>query len=352
MESNKVEFNSFYLEAKKNCLVFFAKSELIKIEKIIPVSTDLEILQTGKIIVNGFLLNEFAQKTNQDVEISVLEKKILVLQTKSYKVDLNLLDLDEFWSSSHFDVAGTNIIFSKQNFHNIINQVSYATQSRDGRLLFQGINLRVSDQHLVATATDGSRIARLALLSFSEKLDVTLHTTTIFEVFRILDSEQIDKVHITFGTEGVFFQIGKGIRLFSKIIGGSEPFPNTENQFVDNFETTVVCNRQELINAVARAEIIFEKNTLPSVLFKVENKQFLVSSPESSELGFFEEKIKTITISGNNQKLSLQAKFVLATLKSLPFDDVVICFSPSDGPVFFAGDKNKKLKALILPIWV
>lgn len=217
--------------------------------------------------------------------------------------------------------------------------------------MFRGVNLRTKSNELVATATDGSRIARCVLFPFDQGLDLVLQLLTITEVARISESEKTEEIHATFGKERVLFQIGKGIKLLSRILEGPKKFPDTEKHFISSFETVVECQKDELIRAIEKAGVIFKKEDVPSFVFRVEGQRFLVSSLENIEIGSFEQKVNAQIISKNTTKKStLQTKFVLSALKSLPNQEVVISFSPEDGPVLFANKSKENLKALVLPV--
>ena len=349
---DSTQFNSFFLEAKKDCLVVFAKNQLMEVERIVPTDENLKVLSPGKIIVSAFVLNEIVQRTKQPICLESSEKTIAILRTKSYETKINLLDLDQFWNNVRFDVQGTQTSVSVEVLHNLFNRVGYAVLTKDGKPEFRGINLRTQDQNLVATATDGSRIARFVLFSFEEKLDTVLYPATIAEVARISELEKIEEIYATFGEKKVLFQIGKGIKLSSRILAGPKEFPNTEKHFLSSYETVVKCQKDELIDAIEKAGIIFKKEDIPSVVFRVEENQFFVSSLDSIEIGFFEQKIDVETIFGSNKKTTLQTKFVLNALKSLPGSVVVVSFSPEDGPVLFTNKDNDSLKALVLPVWI
>lgn len=196
------------------------------------------------------------------------------------------------------------------------------------------------------------RIARSVLFPSEDDFDLVMYPQTISEVIRIADLEKMQEIHATFGETAVLFQIGKGIKLFSRILAGPKKFPDTEKQFLHPFETFVECTKSELIDAVDKAGIIFKKDDIPSVVFLVEKKEFRVNSLENSEIGSFEQKITTTKITGENKKIVLQTRFVLSALKSLPESDIVVSFSVDDGPVLFTNKGCDNLKTLILPVWV
>lgn len=106
VSKNSPKFNSFFLETKNDYMVASAKNELITVERIISASDDLKILRTGKMIVNAFVLNEIVQRTDQAINLEVVEKNFAILHTEKYETKINLLDLEQFWSGFQFDVDG------------------------------------------------------------------------------------------------------------------------------------------------------------------------------------------------------------------------------------------------------
>ena len=350
--NQSAEFESFFFDAKEDCLVVYAKNERTQIERIIPTSTELEILSPGKMIIGSYILNEIVQRTNETIFLETSEKTVAKLCTTTYEAEINLLDLDQFWSDIKFSVDGVQTIIRVEDLQKLINQVGYAVLTGNGRDIFRGVNLRTKSNELVATATDGSRIARCVLFPFDQDLDIVLRLLTITEVARISESEKTEEIHATFGKERVLFQIGKGIKLLSRILEGPKRFPDTEKQFISSFETVVECQKDELIRAIEKAGVIFKKEDVPSFVFRVEGQRFLVSSLENIEIGSFEQKVNAQIISKNTKKSTLQTKFVLSALKSLPNQEVVISFPPEDGPILFTNKSKKNLKALVLPVWI
>ena len=244
-------------------------------------------------------------------------------------------------------MIGEKSLFTRNDIRLLINQISYATQNKEGKQIFQGVNFRSTNNKLVVTATDGSRIARRSFSSLEQDVDLILPLSALIETNRATSLNKVSEFHVIFGKERVLFEIGKEIKIISKIINGN--FPNTEKQFVQNFETKITCQTDQLIAAIEKASIFFERNLFPVVSLQVKSGEFFVSSLEQNTIGSFEEKINSATMNGKEQSVNLQAKFVLTTLKSLENNKVLINFSSSSGPVLFSEEDNKELKVLILP---
>lgn len=348
-----VEFNSFFIEAKKDCLVIFARNRQNEMERVVPASSELQILTPGKIVVNAFVLNEIVQRTKQTIYLEALEKTVATLHTETYQTKINLSDLDQFWESFRFDAEGTQTTFPTLALQKLMSRVGYAVSTKEeGNPVFRGISLRTQKQKLIATATDGSRIARAALFPLDQELDLVLHPSTISEAVRVSELEKNEEIYATFGKTKALFQIGNGIKLSSFVLEEAKKFPNTEKHFANSFETVVHCQKNELIDAVEKAGVLFKKEDIPSVVLRVEQGEFFVSSLDSVEIGFFEQRVSSEKTLGSDKKIVLQTKFVLSALKTFPSQEVVISFSADDGPVLFGDQKDDNLKTLILPVWV
>lgn len=153
------------------------------------------------------------------------------------------------------------------------NQVAYAAHNKDGsKAIFQGINLRNVNNVLVATATDGSRLARRELCPIQGSINLILPLTIFVETNRILGMEKIAKIQFKFSDKVVLFVVGETTIIRSKLIDGE--FPSTDKQFEKTFETTVFCSNAKLISAIDKASVFFEKNDVPSVVLRIENNEF------------------------------------------------------------------------------
>lgn len=362
-EASGLANKSFFITVKKDRVIFFVKNNVIAIEKtLVNNEKKLKIISSGKVIINAFVLNELVQKSQEEITFEVLEKTLIIIKTKNYNTKINAIDLN-FWQENDYEkITQEKFSFPGEKIQELVNQVSYATDNnKDGRQIFKGINLKSRNQKLVAVATDGTRIVEKTLFPFSSELNLILPLFALAELNRINNLEKNLPVALFLGNnknktakiEFVAFTLGDDIKLYSQLIEGK--FPDTDKQFPVTWAefTNIVCANQVLVSAIEKASIIFEKNSLPTVVFKIIKEKLYISSLEKSEIGFFEEEI-TITEQTNSkeQKINLQAKLLLTSLKTFPQAKTRIIISDDNNPVLFFSETDPSLKVLILPLWL
>lgn len=236
---------------------------------------------------------------------------------------------------------------STNNLKQIQNQVAFAAQGREGRVVFQGVNLRVVDKKLIATATDGSRIARKLLSATDYDLDIILPLRTVLETNRIVSESKAKTLKAQITEDQIVFMIDENTTLTSYLI--HETFPDTEPQLVRVASAKVVCETRKILEAIERTSIVFDKQSLPRTILKIQNKTLCVSSPEENEVGHFQEQLIPLEITGSEQSISLQSKFLLSVLRTIDDDKVILEFTAEEGPLKIQAESHSSLIHLLMP---
>lgn len=342
--SNEYRNIFFSIEVTEKEFIISANNNVMFIEK---KTKKLEIIEPGKFVINAYVMNELCQKFENNINIKMNEDNVVFFNSGKSKNRINTINLD-FFKKLNDNIKGVNLKLKPENFKKIIKQVSFAVQNKDGRSAFQGINLRTINNNLIATATDGSRIARKFLISNVEG-DVDLIVPIIFflEVFRLCE-ENLEK-QIIFSDEKILIIIDKNTKILTKTF--NEVFPNTESQLNQNIKTEIKCNCNEIIKAIERINVINEKNEIFSVIFKIKDEKFLLSSSNDNQIGYSEEEIISAKINGEDQTITLQTKYVLDVLRGFDKEQVLIKFSEENGPIIFKMNDDNTVIDLILPFW-
>lgn len=344
--SNPIK-SAFFIQVEENKLTVYVSDEVIAIEKTIQ-NTEIQVEKPGKIIVNAYILNELIQKLDGLIKLQTTDDKTLNLESEHSKARLNLLD-SEHWKDIQKHQNGQEITLSTNNLKQIQNQVAFAAQGREGRVVFQGVNLRVVDKKLIATATDGSRIARKLLSATDYDLDIILPLRTVLETNRIVSESKAKTLKAQITEDQIVFMIDENTTLTSYLI--HETFPDTEPQLVRVASAKVVCETRKILEAIERTSIVFDKQSLPRTILKIQNKTLCVSSPEENEVGHFQEQLIPLEITGSEQSISLQSKFLLSVLRTIDDDKVILEFTAEEGPLKIQAESHSSLIHLLMPFW-
>ncbi len=335
---------------KDNKLIIQVNSKRLSISATFDQNSyDFEVIEEGKILVNANLINELVQRFYEEkLHLIVLENNVLQIVTNSSKTSINLTEIDQ-WEEIDFNIEGPSVELPTSVFHDISNELAFATANKEGKPIFQGVNISNKNSYLVASTTDTLRLVWKQLIPFTEKIDLILPINTVYEINRLNDIG-CETTKIIYNKNQISINLDDKIKLLSPLIDGQ--YPDLTKQLNRNFTTEIVCLTETLIKVIERCSV-FREETEPwaSVCLVVKDDFFEVSSAFTSK-GHHKQKITTSHINGENQKIKFQSRFLLEALRSFPTKTQVrIKFSEKEGPILLRIVENDQIFNLILPVW-
>lgn len=311
------------------------------------VSAQTEIVAnvdtSGTTLVSGRLLNEIVGRLpNQPVTFEVSGSK-LSLTCGSSKFELATLPIEQYPTLPPIpDVSGT---IDGDAFIAAIRRVSVASAKDSTRAFQKGIQIKADNESVMFTAADPNRIARCRVgwLGKSGQVSAVVLTKTMQDIEKSFAN--LGEVSISIAAEGergmVAFQAKN--RIVTTVVLNIENYPDIDQYFPTNLEDSVVVNKQDLIDATRRVELVVNESE-DTVRYSFESN-FVALESTSSENNASESVEATLT--GNPTSLRFKPNLFIDGLNQINSEFVKIEFTKNQrdpsrpGPIIMSSQISK-----------
>ncbi len=312
-------------------------------ELTIQKTVNAEVFEEGEICVPGKLFADFIGKlTDEEISVYTGEKGVEIKYRDS-GTRLQSIGADEF-PSIDLEIGENYFVMKQGDLKRVISETTFCCAQDDSRPVLKGCLLELKEK-LEITALDGYRLAlsEAEILSKSGEQCIICPARTLMEISKMLSD---DEGEITVYTQGGQMMVKSGETIVvSRLYQGD--FIKKENVIPSRFSTTAVVKRTELIASAERAAIIIrgDKNNL--VTFEISPNVIKISSV--SDYGNVSESLNALT-SGVDLTISMNAKYLLDSLRALDEETVKISFNGAISPFILQNDEKKRSLYLILPV--
>ena len=235
----------------------------------------------------------------------------------------------------------------------LINKTSFAITADDNRYFLNGARLEITDDDLRMVATDGHRLAYIALKrdnnnsgASAGKATVIVPKKTLLEILKILGDEE-QPVDFAQGDNHLFFRIGERLLVSKRV---DDQFPAYDKVIPEGNDKTVTCAREALTGAIRRVSLLANERSR-AVRFGIESGRVEVSS-QSPELGEARESIDA-GYEGEAMEIGFNGQYLLDFLNTSDASEVSIELKDdsSQGLLRPAGDdKGKDYRYVVMPM--
>lgn len=290
----------------------------VTIKTAIERSNDLEIIETGSIVIPVKYLIEIIKKIDTDkINIELFEDSMIKITNE--KSDFTIMGMDSReYPEYNFDKTGEKVTLNADDICDIDDQVAFAVSPRDERPILKGVNF-ASSGNLVATATDSFRLARKVISAHLANFNITIPRPTIQYVAKNVTNEKEIEMYINEKT--VLFDFGN-TQIWSKILVGQ--FPETSRLIPTEFNAEVVVSKDELLGAVQRV-ILVSSEQKNIVKITIDKTEFKLQS-KVSEIGAGVEVINDYKLEGQSFIISANAQYIIDALKQFKEEKIKIRF--------------------------
>lgn len=327
------------LNLSENELLLTGSDTDISIELRIPVSEDLTIESTGSIVLPARFFSEIIRRLpGKEFSLEVKSSFQTQIISETSEFTINGLDannyprLPEIPDESTFTISG-------KTFHEIINETQFAVATQESRQVLTGVHFTFSPTQIHAVATDSHRLSSRAINLENgplTKTDLIIPGKSLLELARII-GETDPKIKICPGDNQVLFEIGN-ILFYSRLLEGS--YPDTERLIPKESTTSVEFDLLELSSALDRASLLTHAGRNNVVDLKIDTeKEMVMLSGESAEIGNVEENVSFNKLTGKNLKISFNPDYLRDALKASVSDTIVMNFTQPLRP--FTVNPNK-----------
>ena len=322
------------ITADNNGLKFLCNNLEMGIESF---GIEANIIKPGKIAINAKKVFEIAKKLpDGDVEISYLDSFMTI---KSGRSKFKIICMDSETFPELPDVEKSEIYkIPSDILKNMIKETIFSISLDESKPVLMGELLEIKENKLNVVALDGFRISSRSEEMPENCIDASIIVPgkTLMDLSRILVNSDSEDVLFYMTEKHAMFELSE-CKIVTRLIGGS--YINYENIFTEDYKTMVKINRQEFLECIERASLIFDN----------EKKR----NPVKLEIK--EDKI-IVTSNTNDDQSYEEFKYLIDVLKAISSDTVVAYFTTAINPCIikpFNVEKNEieiNARYLILPL--
>lgn len=303
--------------------------------------------EDGIVAVPAKLLAEFVSNLpkGEIIKISSKDSKVKI-EAGKYSSVINSNSSDDFPEIPDInEKEAVKFKVGVDEFKTGLNQVIIASSNDLTRPALTGVYFNSSEGKLFVAATDGYRLAEKKLVDkVSNNISAIVPTSSVQEVMRCIN-EEVDEIEVLFDESQARFRLGEA-EITSKLIDGN--FPNYRQLIPKENISVVKLDKDELMR-VTRLAALFAKSVGGSIVCeaKADKGVFAVASV-ANEFGENDSEIEAKI--GQDDKVTLNSRFLIDAINALSEDVVNFGFSGDLAPVVIKNDKNQDYTHIIMPL--
>lgn len=329
-------------EGKK---LYFSSTNL---EIAISCSIDADVRSEGAITVPAKLFTSYVSfLTDEKVELNLIEGTSLSINSSSSHTKIKCISADEFPLIPKVE-KGQEITLKVNDLYSSINETVFAASSNTSRPVLSGVLFLCVGETMKLVATDSYRLAEKSLKPIKkpeEDVYAIIPSRTMVELAKIIGKAEGKEIKINVSKNQILFSVD-GIELISRLIEGK--FPDYEKIIPKESKTKIEVSIEDLALTLKRVSLFARENN-NSVKLSVTNDGKMLVSSDETKVG--EEKAElNIKIEGENNKISLNAQYLLDVLTYLGDDKVALSMNDKSSPAVINPVKDEDYVYIIMPL--
>ena len=331
-------------EGKK---LYFSSTNL---EIAISCSIDADVRGEGAITVPAKLITNYVSLlTDEKVELNLVEGLNLAIDSSTSHTKIKCISADEFPLIPKIE-KDQEFSVKINNFYEAITEVVFAASTNTSRPVLSGVLLLTNAEGLKLVATDSYRLAERGVEIIKKPksdLSCIIPGRTMLELSKIISKSDSKEVKVNVSKNQILFTVD-GIEFISRLIEGK--FPDYEKIIQKDHKTKLEVSVEDLSLVLKRVSLFARENN-NSVKLSATNDGKLVVSSEETKVG--EEKADVvIKIKGENNKISLNAQYLLDVLTYVSEDKVVLAVNDKSAPACIRPIEDGGYVYIIMPLKV
>ncbi len=303
------------------------------------------ILQRGIICLDAKLLSEIVRKLpDADVTIETDDNYQTVITSENSVFRIGGKDPSEFPHLPQIEKEDP-VILSQFQLREIIRQTIFSIALNDSNRILTGEYLEIRENELRIVGLDGHRIAirQLTLDRSYHEHKVIIPGKALSELMKILTGEQDDLVSLYFTRNEILFEMD-GTLMISRLIEGN--YFRIDQMLSNDFETTVVVRKTDLMNSVDRAMLFTSESEKRPLVLSIESNN--INMKITSQLGSMSDNLE-IEKEGKDLKIGFNPKFILDALRVIDDEKITVYFLNAKAPCFIKDDEQSYIY-MVLPV--
>lgn len=259
-------------------------------------------------------------------------------------------------SSDEFPVIptlkdGMEVVCDSKEFADALGQVLFSAATDESRPEIHGVYIHAEDKKLLFASTDSFRLSEREIqttTTVAQAASRIVPQRTLHELERMITQHpDAPTVRMLIGENQLAFRCGEG-EIISRLIEGK--YPEYTQVIPTNTKTTLTASTKELIGLV-RGASLFCRSGMNDVhcTFSAQKGTVRIQA-SNTQVGEYDATISA-QITGEENEITLNYRFVLDGLNALKSDMVTLKMTEKNNPVVFSGtDAKRKYLHLIMPI--
>lgn len=311
---------------------------------------DADVRADGAITVPARLITSYVSLLNDEkVEMSLSDGLTLLLQSSTSTTKIKCISADEFPLIPKVD-AEHSFNINTSDLDAAIVETVFAASTNVSRPVLSGVYFHVDGGEMKMVATDSYRLAERKISldkKIEGKFDCIVPAKTIGELGKITNHTEVKEVQVGLSKNQVLFKVGN-VELVSRLIEGK--FPEYDRIIPKEGKTKFDVSLDELALVLKRVSL-FAKENNNSIKLTATNDGKLTVSTDETKIG--EEKAEVvIKMSGENNKISLNAQYLLEVLTYLSDEKIIIEISDKLSPAVLKPADRSDYVYIIMPLKV
>ncbi|MCK9186530.1 DNA polymerase III subunit beta [Candidatus Gracilibacteria bacterium] len=338
--------NNILLKAEGKKLYFSSTN----LEIAISCSISADVRSEGSITVPAKLITNYVSLlSDEKVELSVIEGLNLAINSTSSSTKIKCISADEFPLIPKIEKE-QEFYLKNSKLYEAITETVFAASLNTSRPVLSGVYLYSKDDEVKFVATDSYRLAEKTIIADKKptgNVSCIVPARTMMELSKIITKSGDEDVKINISKNQILFSIGD-TELISRLIEGK--FPDYEKIIPKENKTKLEISVEDLSLVLKRVSLFARENN-NSVKLSVTNDGKLTISSEETKVG--EEKAEVVVkIEGENNKISLNAQYLLDVLTYIGEDKIIFSVNDKVSPAVIKPLKGSDYVYIIMPLKV
>ena len=281
---------------------------------------------------------------NAHIEIQIDEERAILKSGRS-RFTLSTLSAAEFPSIDAL-ISPFEFNVSQKILKKLIDQTQFCMAQQDVRYYLNGLMFELSDDQIIAVATDGHRLAFCQTqvnLDPGEKRQVIIPRKAVNEISRLLEDSD-DEIKISLSENHIRINF-PAVTFTSKLIDGK--FPDYQQVIPQKGDNEVISARDHLYQAFNRTSVLSNEKYRGMRLQLSENQlQATVHNPEQDEA----EEVIEVSYSGDEFEIGFNVAYLLDALSTITSDEVTMQLTDSNHSCLLFGSDDVDSKYVVMPM--
>lgn len=335
------------------CILIDANSDTIKLtgndtELGIETTVTGMILERGRIALDAKLFSDIIRKLSGEdslINIEADDKFNTTISCDKAVFQIQGKDGEEFPYIPHIE-RDSCIKLSQFSLKEVIRQTLFSISPNDSNKMMTGELCEINGNEFRMVSLDGHRmsIRKLLLKEPYGDVKVIIPGKTLNEISKILNGDNELEVMLFFDVNHVMFEFNETV-VVSRLIDGE--YFKISQMLSNDYETKVIVNRKDLLDAIERASILIrDNNDKKPIIISISDDMMQLKM--NSICGTMNTEL-AITKLGKDLMIGFNPKFVSDALRIIDDEEVTLYMMNPKSPCFIK-DEEENYIYLILPV--